>query len=271
MTIRRVGPLQAEWVSERLTTRDWQIVESVNTVRLLTGQQIERLHFSDLAPGRSRVASRSRALQRLVGWRVLVPLPRRVGGAGRGSTGLAFALDSCGQRLMRERQLAAAQSLRVRRPGAPTERTVRHILAVSEAYVALTESAREHDFTLKKFQAEPASWWPNGLGGYVKPDAYAVLKKGKFSDHWWCEIDLASESLPAVKRQLTTYVDFRNRGQLGPGNRDMVPRVVVATTTLERQRAISRLAKSFTSVPSEIFLIVQIHELADALYQVLLE
>jgi hypothetical protein len=271
MTTRQLGPAHAEWVAERLTDRDWRIVEGVNTLRLLRGQQIERLFFSDLAAGRSRVASRSRAMQRLVAWRVLVPLPRRIGGAGRGSTALAYALDSCGQRLIRERLLEAGQLPRVRRPGPPTERTVRHILAVSEAFVSLTEAAREHGFTVKQFAAEPASWWPNGQNGYIKPDAYTVLTNGRVSDHWWCELDLATESLPAVKRQLTTYVDFWNGGQLGPGNRDMVPRVVVATTTPERQRAISKLATSLPSAPSEFFLIVQIHELANALYQVLLE
>lgn len=269
MTVRRVGRSHTEWVAERLTKRDWQIVESVNVVRLLTGEQIERLFFADLAPGRSRVASRSRALHRLVAWRVLVPLPRRIGGAGRGSTGLAFALDSTGQRLMRERLLEAGQLPRVRRPGAPTQRTVRHILAVSETYVALAESAREHGFTLKRFCAEPASWWPNGLGGSIKPDAYAVLSNGKISDHWWCEIDLATESLPAVKRQLATYVDFWDRGQEGPGK--TVPRVAIGTTTTARQEATAYIAKSFTSPPSEFFLIVRIHELADALYQVLME
>jgi hypothetical protein len=269
MTIRRVGPSHVEWVLQRLTDRDWQIVESVNLVRLLTGTQIERLFFAGVAPGRSRVASRSRTLHRLVAWRVLVPLPRRIGGAGRGSTALAFALDSTGQRLMRERQLAAAQPPRVRRPGAPTERTVRHTLAVSEAYVALTESAREHDFTLKRFHAEPASWWPNGLGGYIKPDAYAVLGNGKFSDHWWLELDMATESLPAVKRQLASYVDFWSRGQEGP--RKTMPWIAIATTTPERRQAIARLAKGFTSVPAEFFRIVQTHELAGALSQVLLE
>src|SRR5689334_13297406 len=99
MTVQRVSPTHTEWVAVRLSERDWRIVEAVNVVRLLTGQQVERLFFWDLAPGRSRIASRSRALQRLVAWRVLVPLPRRIGGAGRGSTSLAFALDSAGQRL----------------------------------------------------------------------------------------------------------------------------------------------------------------------------
>src|SRR2546430_234866 len=85
----RLRPSQAEWAADRLTDRDWQIIEAVNEVRLLTGQQIERLFFWDLKPGRSRIASRSRALHRLVAWRVLVPLPRRIGGVGHGSTTLA--------------------------------------------------------------------------------------------------------------------------------------------------------------------------------------
>ncbi len=217
MTTRRVGSTTTEWVAERLSGRDWQIIEAVNVVRLLTGSQIERLFFGGGASGRSRIASRSRALHRLVVWRVLVPLPRRIGGAGRGSTTLAFALDSAGQRLMRERQLASAQRVRVRRPGAPTERTVRHTLTVAEAYVALTESGREHGFTLATFQAEPASWWPNGLGGYIKPDAYARLTHGRVSDHWWCELDLAwgEEGTTREQRAWTADPDLVRRLDVG--------------------------------------------------------
>ena len=269
MTATRISPTYVEWVSERLTSRDRQIVEAVNELRLLTGQQIERLFFSDLAPGRSRIASRSRALHRLVAWRVLAALPRRIGGVGRGSSVQAFALDSSGQRLMRERLLETGKPPRVRRPGPPTERTVRHILAVSEACVALVELARERHFSVEQFQAEPASWWPNGLGGFIKPDAYMLLVTGGVRDHWWLEVDLATESLPTVKRQLEAYVDFWDRGQLGPG--EIMPRVVIATTTPERHRALAALASRLVAVPSDLFRVVQIHELAGVLYQVLLE
>lgn len=269
MIVRRVTPAHVEWVEARLTDRDWRIIQAVNLVRLLTGEQIERLFFADLAPGRSRIASRSRALHRLVSWRVLVPLPRRIGGAGRGSTGLAFALDTAGQRLLREWLLAASQLPRVRRPGAPTERTVRHILAVSEAYVALNETAHEQGFAVEQFQAEPASWWPNGLGGYIKPDAYTRLAIGKVRDHWWLELDLATESLPVVGRQLVAYLDFYSRGQLGPGQ--LMPRVLVAAPTPERQRAIATLVNRLPSAPPGLFHIVQIHEIAGALYRVLRE
>lgn len=273
MMAGRLRLSHVEWVAERLTDRDWQIVEGVNTLRLLSGSQIERLYFADLKPDRSRIASRSRALHRLVAWRVLVALPRRIGGAGRGSTVLAFALDSAGQRLVRERLIAMDRPARVRRPGTPGERTVRHILAVSECCVALTELARTEGFTLEQFQAEPASWWPNGLGGYIKPDAYAVLATDDFRDHWWCEwwceLDLATESLPTVKTQLMTYLDFARRGQLGPDQ--IVPRIAVATTTPERRKAIATMAERLPPPATELFHIVQTDELASSLYQVLRE
>jgi len=265
----RLRPSQVEWVHDRLTDRDWQIMEAVNLLRLLTGSQIERLFFEGLAPGRSRTSSRSRALHRLVAWRVLVPVARRIGGAGRGSTTLAFALDSAGQRLMRERLLEVGKLPRVRRPGPPTERTVRHTVAVAEAHVALTEIGREHGFTLATFQAEPASWWPNGLGGYVKPDAYAVLVWGEIRDHWWIEIDLATESVPTVKKQLLGYLDFVHRGQLGPGR--IIPRVIVGTTTPGRREALTAVIGRLPPPAGNLIRIVQIDELATALYQVLRE
>lgn len=265
----RLRPSHVEWVADRLTVRDWQIIDAVNEVRLLTGQQVERLFFCDLQPGRSRTVSRSRALHRLVAWRVLAPLPRRIGGAGRGSTVLAFALDIVGQRLVRERLIATDRPARVRRPAAPGERTVRHILAVSECYVSLTELSRTSGFTLEHFLAEPASWWPNGLGGCIKPDAYAILASDDICDHWWIELDLATESLPAVKKQLLYYLDFAHRGQLGPDQ--VVPRVVIATITPERCRAISAMIGRLPSPAEHLFHIVQTDELASSLYRVLRE
>lgn len=265
----RLRPSHVEWVRDRLTERDWQIIEAVNRLRLLTGMQIERLFFSDLRPGRSRIASRSRVLHRLVAWRVLAPLPRRIGGAGRGSTTLVFALDSAGQRLVREQLIATDRPARVRRPGPPGERTVRHILAVSECCVALTELSQLSGFTLAQFVAEPACWWPNGLGGYIKPDAYALLASGDIRDHWWLELDLATESLPAVKKQLLAYLDFARSGQLGPGQ--IMPRVIVGTTTARRLDAIRAQIVRLPSPAQNLFRIVQTDELASTLYQVLRE
>ena len=239
----RQRPLVAhDWITERLSERDLAIVDAINTLRVLSGRQIQSLFFATLPSGRSQVVSRARVLQRLVALKVLAPLERRIGGAGRGSSGSVYALDSGGQRILVQRQGAAGVPVRIRRPGTPTGRTLNHMLAVSQLFVDLIELGREHD-VLIEYQTEPACWWPNGLGGKVKPDAYARLTKGPTVDHWWVEEDQATESLPTLLRKLEVYLDFLRRGQLGPDG--VVPRVLVATVTDRRsevvRHAISRL------------------------------
>lgn len=223
--VLRVRTGHVAWVADRLSARDWDVIETVNRLHLVTGRQLERLHFAELS-GRSRTVTRSRTLTRLVAWRVLMPLPRRVGGPGRGSTVSVYALDAAGSRLLIERLNQKSVQLKVRRPGMPSERFVRHILATSELYVSLVESERAGQFQLRTFQAEPAAWWPNGLGGWLKPDAFFVVSNGKVDYLWWVEVDLGTESLPTVVRKLQAYLDFVNRGQVGP--RGGVPRVLVS-------------------------------------------
>jgi hypothetical protein len=228
-------------------------LDTINKLRLVTGNQLERLYFADLV-GRSREVTRGRVLRRLVAWRVLVVLPRRVGGAVRGSARSVFALDAAGVRLLTERDHAHAVPRRVRRPGAPGDRTVRHTLALSELYVSLlTYTANNDTYTLAAFDAEPAAWWPNGLGGWLKPDAYLRLCTPQYDDHWWVEADLATEGLPTIQRKLTTYLDFYQRGQLGPGG--VVPRVLVSTVTAERRDAIRSLVAHLPPPADALFVV----------------
>src|ERR1700690_381659 len=153
-TVHRVRTAHVEWVSERLSERDWLILQAVNQLRLITGTQLEHLYFSTLN-GHARTVIRGRVLRRLVGWRVLDQLPRRIGGAVRGSSGAVFALGPAGAQLLAERQAAAGHAPRVRQVGGATERTVRHTLAVSELYVQLVTHARAQGAQVVGFAAEP--------------------------------------------------------------------------------------------------------------------
>ncbi len=229
----RVRSRHVQWVEDRLSARDWAIIETVNRLGLVSGVQLERCHFADLAEGRSRTVSRSRTLARLVAWRVLLPLPRRVGGPRQGSSVTVFALDTAGVRLLRQRT-GMDNAGRIRRPGIPGERFVRHVLAVAELYTGLVEAARSGNFILRQFQAEPR--WPDGLGGSVNPDAYVVVSNGRVDHLWWIEVDMATESLPTVRRKLRTYLDFLARGGHGP--RGVMPRVLVAVPDQHRAAAV---------------------------------
>lgn len=250
---------QLDWLRDRLSARDWAILLDLARLRLVSADQLERLHFSSLT-GRSREVVRGRVLRRLVDWRVITPLGRRIGGARRGSSRTVYALDSAGQRLVREHLAAEQPTTRVRRPSQAGERFHAHTLAVSELYTALASDTRMAGagVTLAAFDAEPAAWWPDGFGGWLKPDAYLRLSVvhatgAGFDDHWWVEVDPATESLPTLGRKLHVYLDFYQRGQLGPNG--IMPRVLVSTITEQRRGAIRDLVERLPEPANELFVV----------------
>jgi hypothetical protein len=227
----RVRRSHVEWVAERLGERDEAIIETVHKLKVVTGSQLERLHFYDLSPA-SSARIRRRVLHRLVAWRVLMTLERRIGGVRAGSSGLVFSLDTAGQQLVRSK---GADGRSARRPDEPSPLLLSHRLGIAELYVALMELARSEDFTLADFTIEPACWWPNGYGGWLKPDAYFRLASADYTDSWWLEQDQGTEHLPVIRRKLMAYLDFARRG-LGP--HDVVPRVLVSVPTEQRETAV---------------------------------
>jgi Replication-relaxation len=219
--VGRVSPRQLDWLRERLSARDFAILLNLDRLRLLSADHLERLHFTGLT-GRSRAVVRGRVLRRLVDWRVITPLGRRIGGARRGSARMVYALDAAGLRLVRERQAAEQPAARVRRPSQAGERFQAHTLAVSELYVALATDTRLPDagVGLAAFDAEPAAWWPDGLRAWMKPDAYMRLSVDDpsgagFDDHWWVEVDRATESLPTLKTSWVSTWTSTSAGSLG--------------------------------------------------------
>jgi hypothetical protein len=267
-TIQRVRTHDVERVAERLSERDWAVAEIVNRLRLMSGSQLERLLFSYLH-GRSRVVSRGRVLRRLVTWQVLDVLPRRVGGSPRGSSGSLYVIGLVGQRLLMQRQMMAGAPVRVRRTGAPTDRTLRHTLAVSELCTKLVERAWSAGFHVATFEAEPACWWPDGLGSYLKPDAYALLVRDQVRDHWWIEVDLATESLLTLKRKFLAYLNFVERGQIGPDG--VIPRVLFIVPSEQRYNAVQALLIRLPDPASQLFQAVTERHAVDYIAKVLQE
>ncbi|GLZ40934.1 replication-relaxation family protein [Actinokineospora sp. NBRC 105648] len=238
--VSRVRQAHVDWVVERLTPRDWSILTDLDRLRLLTGSQLERLHFPDLHD-RSRSVVRWRVLKRLTDWRVISPLSRRVGGSKRGSAGAAYTLDSVGLRLIQLQDGIGAHQ-QVRRSALPGERFLGHILAGSELFVRLVEQARTGAGKLADYRAEPRSWQPDGLGGWLKPDAYIRLVGGGVEDNYFVEIDRATEHISTISRKVTVYLDFYRRGQLGPHG--IMPRVLFVAPDGSRRDALKRMIES---------------------------
>jgi hypothetical protein len=251
-----------EWLAERLSARDWLIIQTLDLVRLASGLQLERLHFHELT-GRSRSVMRWKVLKRLVDARIITSLDRRIGFAQHGSTGLCYVLDSAGQRLVQLRANREFPQRRVRRPRLPGERFIAHTLAVTELYVTLAALARPGQFALAEYRAESAAYWRDGLRGWIKPDAFVKLQQGTVIDYWWYEADLATESLPTLRAKLLTYLDFVRRGQLGPDR--VVPRVLIGVTTSQRQAAIQNLVGKLPSPAEVMFVVSLMPDVAEAM------
>ena len=245
---QRVRLPHVERLLATLSARDWAIISSLDCVRFASGLQLERLHFYDLGI-RSRSVKRWHVLKRLAVARVLMPVERRIGTALHGSDKLCYVLDSAGERLIRLRMNAQAAGSATRRPRVPGDRYVAHTLAVTEVYVALVELSRVGGFVLEAFTVEPR--WPNGSGGYLGPDAYARLSRNGEYYSWWIEADLATESLPTLRRKLLAYLDYAERGQAGPDG--VVPWVLIGVPTEARRLAVQRIVNGLPELADYVF------------------
>lgn len=243
-------------LAETLSERDLAILTDVAKVRVLTGRQVERLHFTHLE-GRHRDRTRRRVLERLAAAGLLTALPRRVGGGRPGSAGMIFALGLHGQRLL---SMSSAFDLpgRTRQPGVPTERFMAHTLAIAELFVALTEASRTDALTLNGFKAEPACWWRDAEGEWVKPDAFALVSNGDIEDSWAIEVDQATESLPTLRRKLVAYLDLARNDEHGP-NRGPLPRVLVTVPDPKRLSAVDGVIRTMRE-PAEALFSVTRHD-----------
>jgi hypothetical protein len=249
MTARHLSRAAVERLCEGLSGRDQAVLHDLARVRVLTGVQLTRLHFTDLS-ATSRERTRRRVLARLAVRDLVTTLERRIGGARAGSAGLVYALGVAGQHVVQFLAQDDEQPVkRPRQPWTPGRLFLAHSLAVSELYVRLVEAARSGALELRAYEAVPASWVPDGLGGWLKPDAYVVLGADDVEDSWWVEVDRATESLPTMKRKLRTYLDFVQRGQFGPDG--VVPRVLI-TVPDDKPKRHADIKELFAHLPEPV-------------------
>lgn len=204
---RHVTARRLDDITARLDELDWQVLRSIDRLRLVTGPQIERLHHGHDEAARKR---RVRQMSRLTRMELTLRLERRIGGPEAGSYPSIYTLDRAALRLL------DPERSRARSPWTPSTPFLAHHLAVSEIYVGLCEAEQRGDVELISFTAEPGCWrtWRTPLGVEVtlKPDAHLVLGVGLSEAHWWVEVDRATESLPRILTKCRTYLDYWRTG-----------------------------------------------------------
>jgi hypothetical protein len=234
-----------------LSERDRAVVETVGRLRLVSGRQLERLLFTGGRSPASDARVARRVLARLVERGVLGRLERRIGGVRAGAAGQVFFVTGRGQRLVAYWQ--GRGLVRARSADEPTATFARHVLAISECYVCLTEADRRGVVGLLEFESEPACWHGySGAGGarqWVKPDALVRLADGEFESRSWLEVDLGTEGRGALTRKAQAYLACYRSGTTGDG----FPKVVWLVTNARRAELLIGICGSLPANAWKLF------------------
>ncbi|MCL5734750.1 MAG: replication-relaxation family protein [Actinobacteria bacterium] len=263
MSTQRVGRRQLESIRESLADRDVEIVETVAIHRFLTTRQICRFHFTDKLTKTAALRSANRCLVKLRDLRILVSLDRRIGGVRAGSGSFVWGLGQIGARLLHEAKRAEEAPARYREHE-PSTTFLKHTLAVAEVALRLSEAANGARFAIIDIQREPACWRAyNGSGGgtlRIKPDLAVVSATEDFEDHWFFEIDLATEPPSRVVRTCLSYQDYHRSGneqrRLG-----LFPAVVWIAPTARRKETIESRLSENPAIDVRLFRVITMDEL----------
>jgi hypothetical protein len=199
---------RVESLGSQLHGQQRAVLADVGRIGVVTGRQLQRLHYGESAAG-GRLARKH--LGQLVRWQVLTRLDRTIGGERAGSAGFVYALGTAGQRLLQPGRR------RFRPVWTPRQSYLRHALAVSELYVCLRELERSTSMELLAYDSEPKSWrnyfGPGGARSILKPDSLAVIGIDDYEDRYFIEADCSTEHRPHIIAKAKTYVRYWQSGR----------------------------------------------------------
>lgn len=220
---------------DQLTEADWAIVRDVQTMRLATGIDLQRL---EALRGDLQVRQFRRRLQRLYEAQVLARLDRRVGGKAMGSSSYVYGLGLAGQRLLDD-----GDGTSVRRPWTPRAAWLNHALATSQVYIELRTAEAAGQLTGLHYEPEPVCWRSFVEGGQatvLKPDAFVSFETGEDEVSVFVEVDGATEGPTTIATKLDVYA----RHYLWGGEQEthgLYPEVLWLVPTSARQRVIEKV------------------------------
>ena len=238
-----------EEVASRLSERDWEIITTVRSFRYLTTRQISRQHFGLALAEGPIPRNANHALARLREMGLLNNLERRVGGVRAGSSGHIWQITDLARRLLGD-HLNEPTTGRIR-VFEPSTTFLEHTLAVAEVVISFQAVSNNGEITLLHLQVEPECWrsylGPSGETRWLKPDLAVVTKSGGFEDHWFMEVDRATEPPNRVIAKCRQYEEYR-RSDREQADHGVFPAVVwVVPNERRRDQLRGRLAREIAN------------------------
>lgn len=237
MSALRFSRAEVRELRERLADRDLSILSQLAELRLMSGRQIEAVHFPSELHASEATAARHcrRMLARLVRDRLIVRLPRRVGGLRAGSHAFIYGVGPVGHRLLQ----ADGSRLRVYEPG---ESFVDHQLAVSQLVVDLILASRRGELEILAVEGEPACWRTVPAIGrsVLRPDLFMAIGAADLEYRWFVEVDRGTHRSPALLRKAELYESYYRSG-VEQATYGVFPRVGWIVPNRDRAAALQKL------------------------------
>jgi hypothetical protein len=255
---RYVTARAARTLADRLSQRDWQVIERVAALRFVSGSQLARLCFMDSSDPNANARAARRALLRLARLGVLERLPRAIGGVRAGSAGFVYRLGIGGHRLAAARGWLPERHRR--RSLVPGTLFLRHTIAIAELHSRLVACERSGRVELLALAAEPLCHRINdgdsGQRWTLKPDSYVRLGIGPYEDSYFIEVDRGTEGSRALHGQLMRYVAYHRSGQ-EQRTRGVFPKVLWLTPTAERAQVIESCVARLPAEARPLFVVAR--------------
>lgn len=259
MNASRLSARRLRDLRDQVASRDQEILIQLAELRLMSGRQIEVVHFTAERHATQATAARHcrRVLARLVRDRLIVRLPRRVGGVRAGSHAFVYRLGPVGHRLLHEGSRL--------RPHEPGEAFVDHQLAVSQLVVDLILASRNGRLELLAVEGEPTCWRTIPAIGraVLRPDLFIAIGRGELEHRWFVELDRGTHRSPAILRKAVLYESYYRSG-VEQAAHDVFPRVAWLAPDDDRVDALRRVLDR-GSFSSGLMLVTTSRDAPDAL------
>lgn len=203
----RIGRRELAAIRSRLSARDEMVLTLVARHRFISTTHLAGLveETGTLLP--SHVVRR--IVRRLSSLGLLRALARRIGGVRAGSSATIWQLAPAGARLLDEIHGSYYRSRE------PSERFLRHCLAVADVNVSLRSLAHGAAYELT-VELEPDCWRTHlGMGGErrtLQPDLLVTLETSEFALSLFAEVDMGTESLRTLLSKCSQYETYRWSG-----------------------------------------------------------
>lgn len=226
---RRVHADVLRELAETLPQRDRAVLDRIAEHRYLTTHQLQAFVFTNLGTDASAARTTRRVLQRLERTALIRRLAQRIGGVRAGSAAKTWQLAPAGARLLRDDGTTY-------RTHEPSPRFLAHCLAVADVHLGLRQTVTDLGGEAV-IATEPASWRRyTGSAGeprWLQPDLAVTVTMSDFTERWFVEVDLGTESLPTLLRKCSGYEAYRASG-IEQHQHRAFPRVLWLFTKPER-------------------------------------